>query len=723
MPGIFGDSKKMDLARSMHQRQKPFKSGKDVSLYNVAAWQQSYLGIQKTSQFDFSLSQASIRHHDLHALHHPVFHLKQWLGYVHLTQPHTEHQRDNVALYFLTEKCQGDLYDFAKDVQLQRATQTWRHTPWHQQSWVARAKNRLISAVTSLHQHNMAHCDIKPHNILIDRHGECKLADFGELLTENRYRRINDADALYDRWHPQKLQKRLKVSNPPLQKLLDRFYSDFESSGDFDIACNQLLDRLENGWGRHHRQFFFRTPPKVSTSDICVRLQACITVLEKQKPPRLSTPRTRAARIIRYQEVLKLCQQLLIIAQDGQKKARHANFSLSQLVGTKDYQSFKVDDAKMNHQLHFQSRLILAQYGDLQALLTTLHTIPHAPQQDTLSDAIMRYIDAPVQQGLEARPQTKTFEGRVPMPLAMMMRQYVALLLKKPLLPEEQQEQTLLAHQMATQFSEASRPFLTQLGKMKSMAKGHDDYERFLQSHGVGWTLEEMRDWYAQQYPGRLPNGGWVMSQPIFINGKVKLFSHDFLIDHRPRLRTKTTIDAKKSQEGYDALQKTMQPLLKAFVAKMQDTLDHFQEEDRPHMTAVLQDMAFILSVTKPSQTRSGLVKVQTSLRKKMRLPPCTLIESHFSARDDSVSGSPLGSPRSLRSESGQMSETTSLSSYGSTAPKSMDANQWIMTHWQPRLAHLQRGMAFAATGNMFCQIRVWPQAIFAPTHCDICCA
>lgn len=134
----------------------------------------------------------------------------------------------------------------------------------------------------------------------------------------------------------------------------------------------------------------------------------------------------------------------------------------------------------------------------------------------------------------------------------------------------------------------------------------------------------------------------------------------------------------------------------------MQDTLDHFQEEDRPHMTAVLQDMAFILSVTKPSQTRSGLVKVQTSLRKKMRLPPCTLIESHFSARDDSVSGSPLGSPRSLRSESGQMSETTSLSSYGSTAPKSMDANQWIMTHWQPRLAHLQRGMALLQQATCF---------------------
>ena len=39
--------------------------------------------------------------------------------------------------------------------------------------------HQLLSIINTCHKHNLAHLDIKPHNILIDKHGRLKLSDFG----------------------------------------------------------------------------------------------------------------------------------------------------------------------------------------------------------------------------------------------------------------------------------------------------------------------------------------------------------------------------------------------------------------------------------------------------------------------------------------------------------------------------------------------------------------
>ena len=39
--------------------------------------------------------------------------------------------------------------------------------------------HQLLTIINTCHRHNLAHLDIKPHNILIDKHGRLKLSDFG----------------------------------------------------------------------------------------------------------------------------------------------------------------------------------------------------------------------------------------------------------------------------------------------------------------------------------------------------------------------------------------------------------------------------------------------------------------------------------------------------------------------------------------------------------------
>ena len=38
---------------------------------------------------------------------------------------------------------------------------------------------QLIQSLDCIHRHRVLHCDIKPQNVLVDEHNQCKLADFG----------------------------------------------------------------------------------------------------------------------------------------------------------------------------------------------------------------------------------------------------------------------------------------------------------------------------------------------------------------------------------------------------------------------------------------------------------------------------------------------------------------------------------------------------------------
>lgn len=48
---------------------------------------------------------------------------------------------------------------------------------------------QIISAVEYCHQHNIVHRDLKPENLLLDSHGNVKIADFGlsNIMTDGDF--------------------------------------------------------------------------------------------------------------------------------------------------------------------------------------------------------------------------------------------------------------------------------------------------------------------------------------------------------------------------------------------------------------------------------------------------------------------------------------------------------------------------------------------------------
>ncbi|KAG7665652.1 uncharacterized protein J8A68_000858 [[Candida] subhashii] len=78
---------------------------------------------------------------------------------------------DDDKIYIVLEYCsQGDLYDLI-------------HSTTLTDKQILNLSNQLIDAITFAHSRGIYHRDIKPENILIDSHGQFKLADWGLATT------------------------------------------------------------------------------------------------------------------------------------------------------------------------------------------------------------------------------------------------------------------------------------------------------------------------------------------------------------------------------------------------------------------------------------------------------------------------------------------------------------------------------------------------------------
>ncbi|KAL3631519.1 hypothetical protein CASFOL_024503 [Castilleja foliolosa] len=49
--------------------------------------------------------------------------------------------------------------------------------------FVSRCSKSILSALVHIHRLGYIHCDVKPHNVLVDERGDVKLADFGSCLS------------------------------------------------------------------------------------------------------------------------------------------------------------------------------------------------------------------------------------------------------------------------------------------------------------------------------------------------------------------------------------------------------------------------------------------------------------------------------------------------------------------------------------------------------------
>ena len=53
-------------------------------------------------------------------------------------------------------------------------------------SSLTRYAREMLSGLQYLHEHRVAHCDFKPHNVLLQNDGQCKLTDFGTAIYQTR---------------------------------------------------------------------------------------------------------------------------------------------------------------------------------------------------------------------------------------------------------------------------------------------------------------------------------------------------------------------------------------------------------------------------------------------------------------------------------------------------------------------------------------------------------
>ena len=102
------------------------------------------------------------------------------LDYPHIIRLY-DHFSVNNFFFLILEYCsRGSLYDEVSDCGPLRAMR------------LITVVKQLISAVYNAHKNNVAHRDIKPHNILFDDFGRVKLADFGISVCNSTNESINN---------------------------------------------------------------------------------------------------------------------------------------------------------------------------------------------------------------------------------------------------------------------------------------------------------------------------------------------------------------------------------------------------------------------------------------------------------------------------------------------------------------------------------------------------
>jgi hypothetical protein len=93
-------------------------------------------------------------------------HIVKLVASVHregITQKNGKKTRGLEKFYFLLERCDGDLFDFLDEIELNRE----------------QIAEEMVHAVAYMHEKNYVHRDLKLENFLLSRVGHAKLSDFG----------------------------------------------------------------------------------------------------------------------------------------------------------------------------------------------------------------------------------------------------------------------------------------------------------------------------------------------------------------------------------------------------------------------------------------------------------------------------------------------------------------------------------------------------------------
>ena len=86
---------------------------------------------------------------------------------------------DAHCVYIVTELCLGGTL---QDVLMASQHPPKGTTTASQLGWRQHYGFQILQALSALHEAGIVHCDLKPHNVLLTKHGRVKLADFGSAI-------------------------------------------------------------------------------------------------------------------------------------------------------------------------------------------------------------------------------------------------------------------------------------------------------------------------------------------------------------------------------------------------------------------------------------------------------------------------------------------------------------------------------------------------------------